>query len=93
MNWGQYTNNWNMDGGMPLWGIALFPIVGLLFLALVVWSLYWKGRALWFAARKGEKWWFIAMLLINTMGILEILYIYHFSKKTSKPDSIENKEA
>ncbi|MDO8523426.1 MAG: DUF5652 family protein [bacterium] len=81
--------NWNM----PFWGVVLFPLVGLAIFLLVVWSLYWKGRALWLSARKGEKLWFVVLLLVNTLGILEILYIYHFSKKSSKTGEIENKEA
>lgn len=52
--------------------------------AAVVWSLVWKGLALWKAARRGENVWFVALLVINTLGILEILYLYVFSKK-SKP--------
>lgn len=56
-------------------------LFGLFILALVVWSLYWKGRGLWNAARSEQKGWFVALLLINTVGILEILYLYVFSKK------------
>ena len=48
---------------------------------LVVWSLIWKGIALWKSARNGDTRWYIALLVINTLGILEILYIYVFSKK------------
>ena len=47
----------------------------------VAWILYWKGRGLWAASKNDDKWWFIAMLLINILGVLEILYIYVFSKK------------
>lgn len=47
----------------------------------VLWSLPWKGVALWKSARLGSKSWFVALLVINTLGILEILYIYVFSKK------------
>ncbi len=47
----------------------------------IIWSLIWKGLALWKAAQRGEKPWFIVMLIVNTIGILEILYIYIFSKK------------
>jgi heme A synthase len=50
-------------------------------LVLVVWSLFWKGLALWKAARKTDKVWYIVLLVVNTVGILEILYIYFFSKK------------
>lgn len=56
-----------------------------LMIILVLWSLFWKAWALWISARRGEKVWFGAMLVINTVGVLEILYIYIFSKnKTPK---------
>lgn len=51
-----------------------------LFVILMLWSLFWKAWALWIAARRGEKVWFGVMLVVNTVGILEILYIYVFSK-------------
>lgn len=60
--------------------IQLTPII----VALVVWSIVWKGIALWKSARKSDEKWFIAMLVINTFGILEILYIYHFYKRKRK---------
>lgn len=50
------------------------------FIALFAWVIVWKGMALWKAAQKGEKWWFGALLVVNTVGILEILYIYVFSE-------------
>ena len=49
-------------------------------LALTVWITVWKGLALWKSARLKSKWWFIALLVINTVGILEILYLFIFSK-------------
>lgn len=49
--------------------------------ALAVWTLPWKGYALWTSARRGEKWWFVALLLVNSLAILEIVYIFFFSKK------------
>jgi hypothetical protein len=48
---------------------------------LVIWSLIWKGIALWKAARNSDKAWYIIILIVNTLGILEIIYIYGFSKK------------
>lgn len=77
----------NYDLSAMHWG-AWAPFAGIgiiLSLALLVWSLYWKGMALWKAAREGHQKWFIALLLINTIGILEILYIYHFSEKKAEP--------
>ncbi len=52
----------------------------LVFLLIILWTLPWKGVALWKSARLGQKWWFVALLVINTIGILEILYIFVFSK-------------
>ena len=57
-------------------GFALLPLIA----PLVVWSLFWKGLALWHAGRRGEEWWFIALLIINTAGILEIIYLFVFLK-------------
>lgn len=48
---------------------------------VALWCLPWKGIALWKAARNGHKAWFIVLLLLNTLAILEILYIYVFGKK------------
>ena len=55
-------------------------------LPVVLWVLVWKGIALWKAARHNQKWWFIALLVINTLGLLEILYIFVFSKLGQKND-------
>ncbi len=52
-----------------------------LFALLIVWNLVWKALALWKAARSGSKIWFLILLVVNTFGILDILYIYVFSKK------------
>lgn len=54
----------------------------LLFFA--IWTIPWKGVALWKAARNGHKGWFVAILLLNTLAILEIIYIFGFSKKRGK---------
>lgn len=58
-----------------------FSLLGPFLMVVLFWTLYWKGRALWIAARKGSLYWFMALLIINTAGILEISYIYFFSKK------------
>lgn len=57
-----------------------FPMFGSLVALFAVWSLVWKGFALWRAARTGEKWWFMAFLVINTVGLLELLYLFIFTK-------------
>ncbi len=58
------------------------PEIGVwLFAILFAWSIIWKGAALWRAARNNQMYWFVALILVNTVGILEILYIYVFAKK------------
>lgn len=42
---------------------------------LLIWSIFWKGLALWRSARMNHKGWFIALLVINTAGIFEIVYL------------------
>jgi len=54
------------------------------FTILAIWSIGWKGLALWRAARRKDKIWFIVLLVINTLGILEILYLFVFTKREDR---------
>jgi hypothetical protein len=69
----------------PSFGVSGFGGLGFgegaLLALLVIWSVVWKGLALWKSAREGNKIWFVVFLIVNTLGILEILYLYVFSKK------------
>ncbi|MCC6520830.1 hypothetical protein IT403_02520 [Candidatus Nomurabacteria bacterium] len=66
--------------------MGMLPINNMYWVIVVVllWILPWKGYALWKAARKGETKWFVALLVINTFAILDILYIFIFSKDKKK---------
>jgi len=44
--------------------------------AAVAWSLAWKGASLWRAARNESKPWFVALLLSNTLGVLDAIYLF-----------------
>ena len=70
---------------MPIdWVWPFFPNVILLWLVIplvVVWSMAWKGIALWKAGRNDHLAWFIVLFIVNTMGILPIIYIFAFSRK------------
>ena len=57
----------------------------LLIALIIVWTLAWKGVALWKSSRKGSLIWFIILLVVNTLGLLEILYIFLFSKISLEP--------
>jgi len=62
--------------------LGVSPMVLLLgILAIALWTLVWKGLALWSSARGAQKGWFIVLLLVNTVGILEIIYLLFFAKK------------
>ena len=49
-------------------------------LLLILWTIPWKGVALWKAARKKHKRWFIVLLVVNTAALLEAAYIFYFSE-------------
>jgi methionyl-tRNA synthetase len=48
---------------------------------LIIWTIAWKGLALWRSARRGDSIWFVVLLLVNTLGILEIIYLLTAGKK------------
>jgi hypothetical protein len=54
----------------------------LLVMILMMWVLFWKGYSMWVAAREGHKRWFIALAVLNTFGILDLVYIFYIQKKT-----------
>lgn len=54
-------------------------LVGLLVLSL--WTLVWKGLGLWHSSRNSQKGWYIAMLILNTAGLLPIIYLIWFKPK------------
>ena len=62
--------------GAPGWISVFSPLLVL----LILWSIFWKGLALWHAGRRGEPWWFVIMLIVNTLGILEIIYLFAVAK-------------
>ncbi|MGB9743444.1 MAG: DUF5652 family protein [Minisyncoccales bacterium] len=58
-------------------------------LLIICWVIPWKGVALWRAAQNNHKAWFIAILLLNTLAILEILYLFVFSKRKLTSRAVE----
>jgi hypothetical protein len=61
----------SMLNNIPVW----------VFVLVTLWSIPWKGVALWKAAQLSHKKWFVVLLLVNTIGILDILYIYLVARK------------
>ncbi len=70
---------------MPFdWTCPFFSNLLLLWLVIplvAVWSMAWKGIALWRAGRNDHLAWFIVLFIVNTLGILPIIYIFAFSRK------------
>ena len=77
-----YNNYWN-GAGFGRGGV-LGAGLGFLLLPLMLWSLVWKGFALWKAAKNNSVPWFVVLLVVNTLGILDILYIFVFGNKSEK---------
>lgn len=48
---------------------------------LFLWVTVIKGYALWTAARHNHKFWFIFFLFFQTLGILELIYIFMVYRK------------
>ncbi len=57
--------------------VRLMPVI----IILVLWEAVWKLMALWKSARNNHLAWFICIALINTIGILPIVYIFLMHKK------------
>lgn len=70
--------------------IALTPGLVNTILLVSLWVIPWKGFVLWKAARNNHVGWFVAIMLINTMAILEILYIFYFSHNKKKDTSLQD---
>jgi len=55
-----------------------------LLILLSVWELVWKGFGLWYSAQYKQKGWFMVMLLLNTAGLLPIVYLIWFKPKQKR---------
>ena len=71
-----YMNNIDSSAGTDAQALVWIHAHPLLLLLIVIWTLFWKGHALWHASRRGQTWWFVIMLVVNSAGILEIIYLF-----------------
>lgn len=73
-----------------LWENEVF--IQAIIIAVYVWTIVWKGLALWRASQLKQKIWFVIFMLpINTAGILEIIYLLIVSNSTWQKDKISEK--
>ena len=61
----------------PVWFLLALLLFGL-------WDLIWKGIGLWHAAKHNQRGWFIALLFINLVGLLPIIYLIWFKPKEAE---------
>lgn len=59
---------------------------------VVLWEAVWKTIAMRKAARNNQLPWFLCLLILNTAGILPILYIFAFQPKKEKTANEEMAE-
>jgi hypothetical protein len=64
--------------------LNISPENKIIFILLMVWTMIWKGLSLWRAGRKNDMVWFVVLFLVSTVGILDIVYFYHISKRERK---------
>lgn len=69
----------------------LCPFGAFIVFLVIVWVVMAKMIALWFAARRNDGWWFIALFFLNTLGILELIYFFGVAKL--KPSQIIDKKS
>ena len=55
-----------------------------LILLITVWDLIWRIIALWKSARRDQKVWFIFLAIINSVGILPIIYLLIYKDMPEK---------
>lgn len=54
---------------------------------LVLWELFWKGITLWKTGRRNQLGWFVAILVVNSAGILPILYLLMHIEAPERKDA------
>lgn len=52
----------------------------IILILIIIWTLFWKGLALWHAVKRGERRWFVAILILNTFSVLELVYLFFIVK-------------
>lgn len=63
---------------------VLLPVLLLILLPIIIWDLAWKIAGCWKAAKNNQFVWFVCIFVINSLGILPIIYIYFFQNKSKK---------
>jgi hypothetical protein len=75
---------------------APYPLIVTLSIVVLLWIFFWKGFALWRAAKLGQTKWFIFLIFailpdifFNTFGLVDLIYLFFFSKKKLTAEEIK----
>ena len=60
-----------------------------IFVVISIWTLAIKGYALWNAAKLDQKYWFVGLMVVNTFGILELVYLLFFRTKELEETTVK----
>ncbi len=86
--WTPFSDNLFLDASGSAFGFGTV-LIAVLFIVIALWALVWKTLAVWHAARNKQRLWMIALLLVNTVGVLEIIYLAWFRKDNNATGSPE----
>ena len=67
---------------------AMSAIILISLVALII-----QGFGLWHSARNNQNWWFVAILVINTIGLLPLIYMLFFRLDREKIDFFGKKRS
>lgn len=75
--------------------IHIPPELMAVIIVVTIWSSIWKAIAMWKSARNNQIVWFVCVLIFNTVGLLEIIYLAFFQRdrNDSKPVVVEEKKS
>ena len=64
--------------------ITFTPSLVVALVAAAIVELVLKGMAMWRASKRNDLAWFVILLVLDTVGILPLIYLLFFSKDKKK---------
>ena len=61
----------------------------ILIIIFAIWSVFWKGISLWKASKNDQRYWFVFLLILNTVGITDIIYLSLFQKNRKSTKKVK----
>ncbi len=76
---------------MELTQTQLIVIVSIL-AVLTLWDVVWKAMAMWVVCKRESKLWFVILLVVNSVGILPIAYLWYQGALPTRKKKVEDSE-